>query len=202
MKHIKIITIVTCIVLLNALTGCTSNNSNGNEQSSNVSSAESTEYSEDTSTPSEAETTKEESNFEVEQQPSINTEWQYLEQEDKLNDLKNYEARILSTDGRVQCTVAALDLTGSGRYVNILGVAWFDETIPPCYGKTYIGMKFPGDSQWRKIIVSCKGQNGALEEDLRMTKEFGLLKSNSQFSILIANEEFHFKPSKPLKWNH
>jgi len=107
MKHI--ITIVTCIVLLNALTGCTSKNSNGNEQSSNVSSAESTEYSEDTSTPSEAETTKEESNFEVEQQPSINTEWQYLEQEDKLNDLKNYEARILSTDGRVQCTVAALD---------------------------------------------------------------------------------------------
>lgn len=134
--------------------------------------------------------------------PSINNEWQYLEKEDKLNGIRNYEAKIISIDGKIECSVSAIDLTGSGNYTNILSVAWYDDAIPACHGKLLIGMKFPNDTQWRKIPIKCNGHAGALVGELKLRDEYELLKSSSQFSILIANEEFVFKPSEPLRWSH
>ena len=134
--------------------------------------------------------------------PSINNEWQYLEKEDKLNGIRNYEAKIISIDGKIECSVSAMDLTGSGNYTNILSVAWYDDAIPACHGKLLIGMKFPNDTQWRKIPIKCNGHAGALVGELKLRDEYELLKSSSQFSILIANEEFVFKPSEPLRWSH
>lgn len=134
--------------------------------------------------------------------PSINNEWQYLEKEDKLNGIRNYEAKIISIDGKIECSVSAMDLTGSGNYTNILSVAWYDDAIPACHGKLLIGMKFPNDTQWRKIPIKCNGHAGALVGELKLRDEYELLKSSSQFSILIANEEFVFKASEPLRWSH
>ena len=136
------------------------------------------------------------------QQPTINKEWQYLEQIDKLNGIKNYEAKVLSIDGKIECSISAIDLTGRGNYTSILAITWYDDAIPACYDKILMGMKFPNDSQWRKIPIKCKGRSGALVDDLKYMDELRLLKSCSQFSILFANEEYIFKPSKPLKWKH
>lgn len=135
-------------------------------------------------------------------QPSINKNWEYTEEEDKLNDTKNYEANILSTDGRFQCTVAAVDLLGTGHYTNVFAVAWLDETIPGCYDEIFIGMKFPNDEKWRKIPIGCNGHGGAMHSDFNLSDELDLMKSNTSFSVLFVDEEFVFKPSKPLKWDH
>lgn len=133
---------------------------------------------------------------------AINTNWRYSQDEDKLNGTKNYYAEVLSTDGRLQFGIADIDLTGSGRHTTVFAFDWFDETLPSWSGKSMIGLKFPGDTQWRKIPVSSKGGNSATFDTMLSSELVELLTSNKEFTLLHVNEEFEFRPNSPLNWSH
>lgn len=185
MRKAYISTLVIAISLLGVLTGCNSNNSSGRNQPSGYSNGISEQVSE--------------------QQPSINTDWQYKVQEDKLNSTKNYFAAILSNDGGLQLSLADMDLTGSGWYNTVFVIAWYDESIPAWNGKSILGVKFPGDTEWRKIPIKCEGHSASFDASttIHIGKEFiNQLSTNKHFTLLHANKEFEFSPSTPLDWSH
>ena len=126
----------------------------------------------------------------------------YSQDEDKLNGTKDYHADVLSTDGRLQFGIADIDLTGSGHYTTVFAFAWFDETLPSWIGTSMIGLKFPGDTQWRKIPVSSKGGHTATFDIMVPDELVELLTSRKEFTLLHVNEEFEFRPNAPLNWSH
>ena len=132
----------------------------------------------------------------------MNTNWRYSQDEDKLNGTKNYYAEVLSTDGRLQFGIADIDLTGSGHHTTVFAFDWFDETLPSWSGKSMIGLKFPGDTQWRKIPVSSKGGHSATFDIMPSRELVELLSSSKGFTLLHLNEEFEFRPNAPLNWSH
>lgn len=135
-------------------------------------------------------------------QPAINTNWQYSVREDKLNGTKNYSAAILSIDGRIQFHMSDIDGWGNGNYTTVFSFGWFDDVIPPLSRRSMIGLKFPGDTEWRKIPVSGKGDRVA-SFDIMYPKELvGLLTTSKKFTLLYTNEEFEFRPNAPLDWSH
>lgn len=135
----------------------------------------------------------------VKEEETINVDWQYSESLDKLNDVKHYQALIISTDGRGLFQVGTMDLWGNGRYDYAVGFGWLDGALPRCNDEIIVGIKIPSDSKWRKVPFSCGGNGGAFtgnyQDDI-----IDLLKSNRQFSVLLGNEEFTFNPSETLKW--
>lgn len=133
-------------------------------------------------------------------QKQTEMDWVYTVSEDKLNDVKNYQANIISTNGKMMLQVSAMDLFGDGNYNTVIGLAW-DETYSTLRGETMIGVKFPNDEKWEKIGVKCEGRAASLS--LRFPQDMvKKLIAHQTFKILHFNEEFEFSPSKPLEWNH
>lgn len=135
-------------------------------------------------------------------QSSINTNWRYSVQEDKLNETKNYSAEINSIDGRLQFSVGDIDLWGNGSHTTVFAFGWLDDALPSWSGKSMIGLKFPGDTSWRKIPVSSKGGRAASFDIMYPKDLINLLTTNKKFVLLHANEEFEFRPNEPLDWSH
>lgn len=134
--------------------------------------------------------------------PPSQTNWQYSSQEDKLNNTRNYLGRIMSSDGRLELQISDMDFSGDSHYITVLGIVWHDEAFPSWTGESMIGMKFPGDTSYRKIPVNSKGDNTAAFDMMIPDKYVDLLKRYKQFTILYLNEEFLFHSTSPLKWSH
>ena len=132
----------------------------------------------------------------VVQKPIINLDWEYGQQQDKLNGTTEYSAAILSKDRRGMCALNTVD------GLNIFSFTWLDKYLPDCYDKILIGMKFEGESKWRKLEINCKGHSGSVVKDFKYCPELKMLKKSTKFYVLFANEEFEFAPSQVLKWNH
>ncbi len=140
---------------------------------------------------------------EIEEKPQINPNWQYRTTEDKLNDTYNYWAEIYSVDGQISCTVAEIG-NEYGHYTTVWGVVWND-AYENCYDKRKIGLKVPGDDKWRQIVIDCQGNSGTGDprtDILINDKVARLLRENKNFSILLGNDEYQFRPNAPLKQQH
>ena len=140
---------------------------------------------------------------EIEETPQINPNWQYRTTEDKLNDTYNYWAEIYSVDGQISCTVAELG-NEYGHYTIVWGVVWND-SYETCYDKRKIGIKVPGDDKWRQIVIDCQGNSGTGDPrtDILINDKIArLLRENKNFSILLGNDEYQFRPNAPLRQQH
>lgn len=138
----------------------------------------------------------------IEAQAAINNDWVYEVSEDRLNDTRNYSADILSTDAGMQLHIADIDALGNGHYTTAFAIGWYDEAMPECYDRIYVGIKFPGDEKWEKYVVNCNGRAGGFDELMIPDKLVDALRQNTRFSILLGNHQFDFKASTPLRWSH
>ena len=129
-------------------------------------------------------------NDDANSQKKINTNWEYYKE------TQMYHANINSTDGNLMFSLAMQD---DNWKLTVFSIIWLDDNLPERYGKTIIGVKFPGDEHWQKIGIKCKKRYGGLEL-LTYSDFLRRLKGATSFTILYSEIEYEFAPQKPLEW--
>lgn len=156
-----------------------------------------------TTSSSPASAPAEEESEEVDETPQTSSNWEYRTTEDKLNETQNYWAEIHSVDGKISCTVAEIN-SGTGHYNTVFGVVWND-LYKKEYGRVKIGLKVAGDESWRKITLKGDGDSGTGDPNVDLIvndKVAKLLMENKNFTILLGNDEYQFRPNAPLRKQH
>ncbi len=145
----------------------------------------------------------EEVSDEVDETPQTSSNWEYRTTEDKLNETQNYWAEIHSVDGKISCTVAEIN-SGTGHYNTVFGVVWND-LYKKEFGRVKIGLKVAGDESWRHITLKGDGDSGTGDPNVDLIvndKVAKLLMENKNFTILLGNDEYQFRPNAPLRKQH